>query len=173
MKKLFCLAVFITAAILLFGSPVSAQLKIGYINSQRILNEFEEAKKVDKKLKQESERMAQDINNMKARLDSLMADYEKKQLVLSEQRKADMEQRMNQLYADLQQTQMEKFGEQGELAKLQQELFKPILDKIDVAIKEVGNEGNFDFIFDAANGNIVFAKEDKYDVTDLVLEKLK
>ena len=159
--------------ILFFTVPAFPQLKIGYINSAKILTEFKDAVEVDAKLQRESEKMAGDINRMRAQIDSLMADYEKKQLIYSREKKAEVEGRIQTMYADVQRVQMEKFGEEGEFEKLRIQLLNPVLEKIDKVIKEVGQEGNYDFIFDARQGNIVYAIEDKYDITDLILERLK
>ncbi|MFC1726402.1 OmpH family outer membrane protein [candidate division KSB1 bacterium] len=159
--------------ILFFTVPVFAQMKIGYINSARILTEFKDAIEVDQKLQRESEKMAGDINRMRVQIDSLLADYEKKQLIYSREKKAEVEGRLQTMYADVQKAQQDKFGENGEFEKLRIQLLNPILEKIDKVIKELGQEGTYDFIFDARQGNIVYADEDKYDITDLVLERLK
>ena len=146
---------------------------VSYINSDRILSEFQEAKDVDAKLSAERDKMAAEINTMKNGIDSLYAELGRKQLIWSEQKKQETQAQLQTMYASFQQAQMDKFGEGGELAKLNEELLNPVLEKIDAAIKEVGTEGNYDFIFDTVNANIVYAKDDKFDITDLVLEKLK
>lgn len=157
----------------IFSSPALGQLKIGYINSNRILMEYKEAVEVEQKFQKEVEKSANEINKMKATMDSLYADFERKQLIWSEQKKADTQARLQAMYAEIQQKQMDKFGEQGEMQKLRADLLQPVLEKIDKVIKEIGQEQDFDFIFDAIQGNIVYSKEDKYDITDQVLEKLK
>ena len=48
---------------------------------------------------------------------------------------------------------------------------QPIIDKVNTVIQKIGEDGDYDVIFDAAVGNIVYAKED-FDLTDLVLEDL-
>ena len=67
---------------------------------------------------------------------------------------------------------MEKFGQGGELERLQIQLLKPVLEKIDKAIQKVGNEEGYDYIFDAVAGAIVFAL-DSHNVTEKVLDELQ
>lgn len=54
---------------------------------------------------------------------------------------------------------------------LRKQLLQPILLKIDDAIKLVGKENGFSFIFDTSNGTMLFAQESE-DVTVLVKKKL-
>ena len=50
---------------------------------------------------------------------------------------------------------------------------KPIQNKIFTAIKEIAEEEDLDFVFDRTSDvTLLYAKE-KYDITNLVLEKLK
>ena len=60
---------------------------------------------------------------------------------------------------------------QQKILKKREDLYKPILDKIQMAINEVGIENQYTFIFDSGTGGILFA--DKGDnVIDLVKAKL-
>jgi outer membrane protein len=52
-----------------------------------------------------------------------------------------------------------------------QVLLKPILEKIDVAVKAVGKENGYTFIFDTSNGAMLFAL-DSEDVTPMVKKKI-
>ena len=49
---------------------------------------------------------------------------------------------------------------------------RDVLQKINDAIKKIGDEGGYDFIFDTVAGNILYAQE-KYDLTERVLEELR
>jgi outer membrane protein len=48
---------------------------------------------------------------------------------------------------------------QDKVAKKKEELYSPILDKADKAIKEVAKEKGYDYIFDASAGMLLYAKE--------------
>ena len=66
----------------------------------------------------------------------------------------------------------EIWGDGGKLYNRNLELSKPVLDKINQAIEKVSKEDNYDFVFDAASANIVFALPE-HDITDKVLDLLK
>jgi Skp family chaperone for outer membrane proteins len=61
--------------------------------------------------------------------------------------------------------------EGGEFYKKNQELFKPIIDKINVVIQKIGAVEEYDLILDASSGAILHALP-KYDLTTQVLEEL-
>lgn len=52
------------------------------------------------------------------------------------------------------------------------ELYQPIREKMQKAIDEVATENNYDYILDAAFGNIVFAKNPEDNILSLVKKKL-
>ena len=58
------------------------------------------------------------------------------------------------------------------VTKKRNEILKPILDKIDVAVKAVGKENGYSMIFDSSLYNFILSAEDTDDVTPLVKKKL-
>ena len=66
-----------------------------------------------------------------------------------------------------------KFGTNGELFQKQDEIMKPVQNKVFTAIKDVAKDEDFDFIFDRSGDVMLLFAKDEYDVTALVLNKLK
>ena len=66
---------------------------------------------------------------------------------------------------------MEKFGPEGEIYRKQNILLKPVLTKIDDAIKKVGSEQSYDFILDAMSGALLYAL-DSHNLTEAVMDEL-
>ena len=73
---------------------------------------------------------------------------------------------------DIQKYLDKKWGDRGEYFTLQRELVKPIFDKINAVLTRIGEEEEFDYIFDTSQGFILYAK-DKYDLTDKVILELE
>ena len=99
----------------------SAQLKIGYILSERIRSEYEEFKEAESQLQLEYRTVQFEFDQRVKKLDSLKQDYEVKRLMSldkCESRKQEIEQteRQNQTY------QAEKVGPQGELMRKQAQM---------------------------------------------------
>jgi outer membrane protein len=82
----------------------------------------------------------------------------------------------NQTYQKLlsQQENLQKLPEEAnkELVAKQEELYKPIREKMQTAIDQVANENGYDYIMDAAFGNLVYSKNKEDDILPLVKLKL-
>ncbi|OQY00193.1 MAG: hypothetical protein B6I24_00270 [Bacteroidetes bacterium 4572_128] len=61
---------------------------------------------------------------------------------------------------------------QQELQKKEMELLKPIIQKAQDAIKEVGKENGFTYIYDIGTGAIVYYSEESIDILPMVKKKL-
>lgn len=174
----FCrFSVFFAAVCLLLlaggASHLSAQLKIGYINSNKVLETFKEALDVKKQLKELNAQWEEEARNMQKEIQELQEQLESQSLLLSEERKIQKQQEIQNLYLKYQQFLQEKWNPQGGAAvKKEVELIQPVYDKINVAIKKIGEAEGYQYIFDIVAGNILYAAEDQPDLTDRLLEEL-
>jgi len=156
----------------LFVQASYAQLKIGYINSDKILREYKEAQDVQKQLDAKNQEWQRQAQQMQQEIQKKQQELDSQSLLLSEEKKAEKQAEIQDLYNKLQQFQLEKWGQNGEAFRLQQQLLKPVLDKINQVLQKIGKEENFDYIFDSVAGNIVYASPKQPDLTDRVLEEL-
>ncbi len=148
-----------------------AQTKLAYLNSQKILESFAPAQDAQKKLEAENTLWGQDMQKMNDQLKQLQEQLEQQSLLLSEAKKREKAQEIQNLAIKAQQYQQEKWGEQGEFFKRRDELMKPIIDQINLVINKIGQESNYDFIFDTISANILYAPP-KYDLTETVIARL-
>ena len=151
------------------AGAVSAQMKVGYINSDVILVKYEGAKEAADKLNKEVAKWEQEASKRQNELKALKEKIDKQSLLLSAERKKELEDSLQQRYAQYQQFLQEKFGQKGEAYSKNEELSKPIVEKVNKIIEKIAKEENYDFIFDARAGGIVYANAQKYDLTDRVL----
>jgi len=158
--------------LLLTLSMAAIGQKFGYINSEYILSQFEEYKEAQSKLEVEGRKLEKQYYDMAASLDSMQQEYERQKFLMTETNRSAKENQMRRLSEEIQQFQVQKLGPQGEFYQKQQALADPVLQKINTAIKKVGEDGSYDFIFDVVAGNILYAQE-KYDLTEKVLKELQ
>jgi outer membrane protein len=159
-------------AILGFANPASAQLKLGYIDSQKILEKYKEAQDAQKQLQDLNRRWEDEAKNMQKDLQDKQDELESQALLLSDERRKEKETEIQNLYIRFQQFQQEKWGPQGEVFSKRAELMQPVVDKINAVIKKIGSDEKFDYIFDVVNGNILHVSASQPDLTDKVLEEL-
>ena len=154
-----------------FLSCILAEIKIGYIDSNEIMSNFEEVRQVQINLEKEQRRLEGDLNNLVGRLDSLKQDYERQRLLMSENRRNEKENEITNMEKSIQKFQLDKFGPEGEIYKKQNQLLKPVLGKIDAAIQQVGSDRGYDFILDAMSGALLYAL-DSHNLTEAVMDEL-
>ena len=155
----------------IFLSFTVAEIKIGYVDSNEIMSNFEEVRQVQVDLEKEQRRLEGEFNNLVSQLDSLKQEYERRRLLMSETRRQQKENEIFNMEKSIQKFQLEKFGPEGEIYRKQNEFLKPVLGKIDAAIQRVGNDRGYDFILDAMSGALLYAL-DSHNLTEDVMDEL-
>jgi outer membrane protein len=161
----------ITLLTALFGTFISAsyaQNKFGYINSRELLEVMPEVKKADSSLQIYAKSFQDQLESMSKEYESKVKDFQANEKTMNEavkEVKVKEVQQLQERMETLQQSAQEK------TSKKREEMYKPILEKADKAIKDVAKENKYDYIFDASGGAILFAK-DSDNVLSLVKTKL-
>ena len=153
-----------------FTTIASAELKIGYILSERIRSEYEEFKEAESQLQLEYRKVQFEFDQRVKKLDSLKQDYEVKRL-MSLDKGESIKQEIEQTERQIQTYQAEKVGPQGELMRKQAQMEYDILGKVKKAVDKVAINGGYDYIIDASVGLLYY--KPKYDLTDDVLHELR
>ncbi len=157
---------------LFFGvTSAFAQLKIRYINTDRILQEYPEAQEIQKKSDELRAAYETEFQKMQSELQTLVKEIQDQALLLSPEKKAEKEAKAANLQAEMERYYYEKLGPQGEYFKENKKLTTPLIEKINSVIRKIGEEEGYDYILDVVQGVILHAKEE-YDLTDRVLEEL-
>lgn len=151
----------------------SAQLKIGYIDSDTIMDKLPDVQdarqKIDALIQEWQTELRQLENQWKSKFD----DYEKRKLIMTDQTRTEVEAELVKLENDIAQFRDKKFGTNGELFQKQDELMKPVQNRIFNAIKLVAEEENLDFVFDRSGDIMILFAKEQYDISQKVLDKLK
>jgi outer membrane protein len=174
MKKLFFSAFLMT--MLLVGAPqlfAQTGLKIGYTEPNLILMQMPEYKLVLDRLNGEYQSSNAEIQLKERDFQSRLEDYQRKSAFMSDSTKAQTERELLALQAELEKMQGDK---SQQLEQKQAEMVQPLLDKIGRTIDEVAKEKGFDFIFSTRAGSaapiLLYAKDEKADITLDVLKKM-
>lgn len=169
MKKnyLFLFFFLFTPALLL------GQLKIGYIDSDTVMDNLPDAQDARQKLDALIQEWQSELSTLENDWKSKYDDYEKRKLILTDQTRAELEQELIKLEQDIAEFREKKFGTNGELFQKQDELMRPVQNRIFKAIEDIANEDNFDYIFDRSGDIMLLFAKEEHDLTARVLEKLK
>jgi outer membrane protein len=163
------------AALMVLGLAASAtakELKLAYVDSDRILEANDDYKQARQKLQDEERQYIARATHMEEVLNTMGDEIKAQSLMLSPEARQERQQRYDSLRSELEQFRRDTWGEGGRLYSRNLELSRPVLDKINAAIQKVSQESGYDFVFDASSANIVFALPE-YDITDRVIDELK
>ena len=158
----------------LFGTGIlfAGGIKIGYVNSDKIFQEYEEVQNAQKAFNEEQTQWQQEYQQKKSEIENLQNEYDNLPSIVTEQRREEKLALIEKKKRELQQYAEQIFGEGGTAAQREAELLQPIIDKINQVIKEIAIEENYTIIFDTVSGNIVYGKPN-LDITDKVMKRLK
>lgn len=153
------------AGILAVGTATANDLRIGYINTQRVFQDSQMAKSVKKKLEQEFGKREQDIQKTVRQARELQSTLEKEGLTMSETDKVKKERELASMSREIQRTQRE-FRE--DLNRRQNEEYAQVHDRARKTIRDIAEKEKFDLILETA----VYASS-RVDITDRVLKVLE
>lgn len=181
------MAVVLAAFMILVGAGKSySQAKVAYVDSEVILKQLPESQKIQKDMealqKVYLDTIAAKENDLKTQAENFRTKYDDAQKqVESGQIKGEAELKalndeIQTLQRDIQTNgealDMYKQKVQNELLNKQQELFKPVRDRVTKAIEDVAKDMKINFVFDKANGSLIYGDKES-DITFKVLDKLK
>ncbi len=163
MKRLFIL-LFAIALPAAANETIAADLKIGFVNTERVFRDSQQALKAQKKLEKEFQSRDQEIQKTIKQARDLQTYLEKEGLTLSEAERTKKQRELANLSRDLQHSQRE-FRE--DLNQRRNEEFAGVQERARKAIVEIAEKEKYDLIIE----NVVFAST-RVDITDRILKSL-
>lgn len=154
-----------TVALVFASLTVQAQdMKIGLVNSERILRESTMAKTAEQRLEAEFSKRDKEIQDMGARLRTLAEKLEKDGAVLAESERGRRQREIGELDRDVQRKQRE-FRE--DLNQRRNEEFAQIQEKAQKIIRQIAEAEKYDLIVQEA---VYFSV--RLDITEKVIKQL-
>jgi len=145
------------------------QLKVGYIDSQAILNQDPAARQAQAQFEEDLARYRAEVDQIGQELQTLIGQYEQQEAMLSETAKANRQEEIR-----LKQTQyQQRISELEQQAGLRQaELVEPVMERINAVIEDIRADGSYSIIFDVAAQGII-AADPALDLTAEVVRRLQ
>lgn len=160
--KSFVLASLMSA--LCVTGVAAAELKVGYVNTQRIFRDAPAAQKAAKKLEGEFAKRDQELQRMAKQLQGLQENLEKNAVTMAESERRSKEKEFGDLSREFQRKQRE-FRE--DLNLRQNEENAAVIEKANRAIKQIAEADKFDLILQ----DVVWVSP-RLDITERVIKAL-
>ena len=168
MKKINILLI---SLLFLTANALSQEIKIGYTNVEYVLSYLPETKQVQSEVQAYGTQLQNQLQSKITDFQSKADAFQKTAATMTDLVRADKQEELQNLQASIQKFQTEA---QTSIAQKEQDLFKPLFEKISNAINAVAERENYTHIFSAGVRGVevlLYAKPTD-DVSSLVLAEL-
>lgn len=150
----------------------AAQQKIGFVDSNRILERLPDYQTVQQDVERLGQQWQAEVATLDAEVEGMERDFAARVLLYtadeSERRRGEIEARRQERDA----LRRRYFGPEGELFREQQNRLRPVQERILAAVETIAAEGDYDFVFDRAGDFLFLYAQPRHDLTDLVMDEL-
>jgi len=154
MSHLRPVAAALAVATFVLSLPAHAELKVGYVDLQRALQEVEEGRAAQSRLKGLLEGKQKELDKEQETLKKEGETLEKQASAMSEETRVQKQRELERKALELQQKWMK--GQQEMKGKEQEEL-RVIFAKMDPIIASIAQRENITMVFDKSNSGLVYA----------------
>ena len=159
---------------LLFVNITVAQrgVKIGYIDTEYILENLTEYSEVSDRLEEKALGWKDEISQRSRQIDQKKESLNSERILLTKDLIEELESEIEFEEQELNEYQQKRFGTRGDLILQKQQLIQPIQDQIFNAIKVIAKSKNYDFIFDKSSDIVMLYSNRRHDISDQILRNI-
>ncbi|HNT52918.1 MAG TPA: OmpH family outer membrane protein [Candidatus Syntrophosphaera sp.] len=165
-----------TLAIILLGLALTAGLgaqavKLGYVNTDRLLLESNEAAEIARLFNLDKQNWTSQVRQLDEQIKQMERNYEIDKLTKTEAAKREAQSKIDAKKAEAGRLLEEYFGDGGKAEQRYRELIDPLTLKIHELITKVAEDEKYTMIFDVSLGTILYAAP-ALDLTEQILLEL-
>ena len=144
-----------------------ADLKLGYVDMQKAIQETTTGKKAKKELEDEFNKRKKELEKDEVDIKKAGEDFEKRSMAMNEEARAKKQTEL--------QTKMRKYQEtagkaQMEIQKKEHDLTQPIVTKLRSLLESIAKKEDFAFVLEKSESSVMFAKKE-FDLTDRLVRE--
>jgi outer membrane protein len=155
---------------LLFAALVSAgahaDVKIGFVDMQKAIQETAAGKKAKKDLESEFNKKKKELEKKEADIKKMHEDFEKRSAVMNEDSR---NKKQNEIRTEMGKYQEAAAKAQMEIQKKERDLTQPIVNKLKSILEDIAKKEDFTVILEKSENSVMWAKKD-IDLTDRLIK---
>jgi outer membrane protein len=144
----------------------SSGLKIGYINSQRIIDESKAGKETTQKMESFKEENTEKLEQKNKEIEALEQELRKKEFAITPETKKEIEDKIREKNLEL---KFFKEAKEKELKEIFYKNLKSIENQVLAIVQKIGQEENYDLILGRDESGILYANP-AHDLTDKIIQ---
>ena len=167
------LKVFLLLTISLIAASTMHAQRYAFIDTDYILEQIPAYQEAQAEIDAQAEKWQKQIQARYDEIEKMYTAYKAEQVLLTPDMKKVKEQEIIQKEKNAKDFQKQKFGVEGDLFKLRQELIKPIQEAVFEAVQKMAEQKSYAVIFDkAASSSAIIYASPKYDQSEEILQRL-
>jgi len=155
-----------------FVSNAQRGVRIGYIDTEYILQNIPEYQEANSQLDQKVQQWKTEIEQRLTTIDSKKKQLNSESVLLIKELYEERLEDISFEEAEILDYQQKRFGPNGDLMIQKQQLIQPIQDQIFAAVQEIASGKKYDFIFDKSADVVMLFSADRFDLSELVIRSI-
>jgi len=149
----------------------ASDLKIGYIDSARIFQEYQVAQEAQKGFERQVQGWRSEAAEKQKAVDQLRAEVRDQGPILSATRRQEKEEALQRAVSDYEKFVQDTWGPQGRASQENERATQEVIGQIRSVVEKLAADRQLDLVLDAASGIIIYADK-SLDLTSAVLSEL-
>ncbi len=166
MNKIATLLLFLFISIYSFSQR---GIKIGYIDTEYILENLSEFNEISIRLEEKSQEWEEEIEDKNNDIIKKKENLNSERILLTKEMIDEIEEEISFEMIELRNYQKKRFGPDGDYILQKKQLIQPIQDQIFNAIKEIAKNKGYDFIFDKSADIVMLYSDKRHDISDQII----
>ena len=151
---------------------ISVAQKIGYVDSEYILNKHPDYKKVQEEMSAIGAEWRKEAQSLTKEIQEMYNALKAEEVLLTEEMYEERTAQIREKEKAANAFNNRVFGTNGQFYQKQAELLQPLQSKIFDAIERVSRKNNLAILFDKASGLSMIYTDPRHDYSDFVIEEL-
>lgn len=149
-----------------------AQHRIGYVDTEYILNRLPEYQAVQQRLDQMVRDWQAELDRRRQEIDRMFEAYQARELLYTPEERQRRREEIVRAEEEFERLRQQYFGPEGELFSQQEALLRPIQERVLAAIETVARDKGYDYVLDKAAAPMLLYAPPEHDLSDRVLAEL-
>jgi Skp family chaperone for outer membrane proteins len=157
-----------------FNIVVSAQKpqRVAYIDMNYILENIPEYIDAQTQLDSKVKKWQEKLDGLSDEIEQMKTDLSNEKSLLTNDLIKEREEDIEIKEQELKRLQQAYFGPTGDLFQLRKQLATPVQDQVYNAIQNIAKNKRYDFVFDRSSDLIMLYSNQKFDISELVLNSI-
>ena len=166
---------FLMSILCMHSMTIHAQrgARIAYIDMDVILSKNKEFITANMLLDEKTSQWKKEIELKKIQLKRIEDQFAVEKILLTPELIADRELEIKDFASEVISLQEKRFGPNGDMMIQKNQLLKPVQDQVLSIVQDIAKERKYDFVFDRSSDIIMLYSAKNYDISELVLRKIK